>query len=52
MKDIKLPKINRSIGAIHPINQTKEFIIDFLVEIGFDYIDGPEIETENFNFEI
>jgi len=52
MKDIKLPKINRSIGAIHPINQTKAFIIDFLVEIGFDYIDGPEIETENFNFDM
>ena len=51
-KDIKSPIASKSIGSFHPINQTKEFIIDFLVDMGFDSIDGPEIETEEFNFDM
>ena len=51
-KDIKPPKIKKSVGSSHPINQTKDFIIEFLEDIGFDLIDGPEIETEEFNFDM
>ncbi len=50
--DIKPPKAIRSVGSSHPINQTKEFIINFLVDMGFDLIDGPEVETEEFNFDM
>jgi len=51
-KDIKSPKAIKSRGSTHPINQTKDFIIEFLVDMGFDLIDGPEVETEKFNFDM
>ena len=50
--DIKPPKILKDFGATHPVNQTKELILDFLSSIGFQVIDGPEIETEEFNFDM
>ncbi len=51
-KDIKPPKIEPEYGAIHPINQTKEYICEILQSIGFKPIDGPEIESEKFNFDM
>ncbi len=50
--DIKPPKISKSLGSLHPINQTKNLIFDFLMQHGFEIIDGPEIETEEFNFDM
>ncbi len=50
-KDI-LPKINLEKGGFHPINQTKDFILNILEDLGFTHIDGPEIETEKFNFDM
>ena len=44
-KDI-LPKINIEKGGFHPINQTKDFILNILEDLGFTHIDGPEIETD------
>ena len=46
------PEINRTLGSIHPINQTKDYILDFLNSLGFEIIEGPEIETEEFNFDM
>ena len=51
-KDIKAPKILKNFGAHHPINQTKYSILKFLQNKGFEVIDGPEIETEKFNFDM
>ena len=51
-KNIKPPKIIKSPGALHPINQIKDHIQDFLVNIGFEIIHGPEVETEEFNFDM
>ena len=51
-KDIKPPKLVKSVGALHPINQVKDYILDFLMDLGFQIIDGPEIETEDFNFDM
>ena len=45
-KDIKPPKIIKNNWAIHPINQTKDYILEFLADLGFEIIEGPEIETE------
>jgi len=50
-KDIKPPKIFQEIGAKHPINQMKDFIMEYLSSLGFEIINGPEIETEEFNFD-
>jgi len=51
-KDILPPKITKDKGAIHPINHMKDSIMNLLVSYGFEIIDGPEIETEEFNFDM
>ena len=51
-KDIEPPKLNKNSGSPHPINQMMDSIMAFLYEIGFEVIDGPEIETEKFNFDM
>ena len=51
-KDIILPKIIRTVGSNHPINSAKDFIMQSLLSIGFEIIDGPEIETEEYNFDM
>ena len=51
-KDISAPKIIKDRGSIHPINHLKDSIMDQLVSFGFEIVDGPEIETEKFNFDM
>jgi phenylalanyl-tRNA synthetase alpha chain len=51
-KDINLPKIHFQEGSIHPINQMKYSILNLLNSFGFQIIDGPEIETEHYNFDM
>ena len=51
-KDIIFPEIFPEIGTIHPINNMKDSIMSFLVSLGFKIIEGPEIETEEFNFDM
>ncbi len=46
------PKINNDIGNIHPVSSTLISIISILESYGFSTIYGPEIETENFNFDM
>ena len=40
------------MGALHPINQVKDFLISLLQDYGFTEVDGPEIESEEFNFDM
>ena len=51
-KDIKPPKIRPDSGSLHPINITKDLILNLLVSYGFEIAQGPEIETEEFNFDM
>ena len=51
-KDISPPDLSKEIGALHPINHMKESIMSLQVSLGFDIVDGPEIETEEFNFDM
>ena len=46
------PKLNLEPGSVHPINQTKKYLLDILSSIGFNTINGPEIETEQYNFDM
>ena len=39
-------------GNAHPINNIRDFLISILENIGFEHIEGPEIETEKFNFDM
>ncbi len=51
-KDIHAPAIKYEQGAIHPINQIKSYIIERLESYGFNPIVGPEIESEEYNFDM
>ena len=51
-KGILSPKLVKDRGSLHPINYMKDSIMDLLVSFGFEIIDGPEIESEEFNFDM
>ena len=39
------------VGHIHPLTKVTRKINDIFSEMGFSLIDGPEIETEHYNFD-
>ena len=49
--DVTLPGRGQSTGGIHPVTRTIERMEDFFTEIGFDVVEGPEIESDYYNFE-
>lgn len=49
--DISIPGTKKEIGSLHPINSALEDLIDIFRSMGFDVVDGPEIESEYYNFE-
>jgi len=49
--DITLPGRGESAGTLHPVTQVKLRVNDYFSRLGFDIVDGPEIETEFYNFE-
>jgi phenylalanyl-tRNA synthetase alpha chain len=49
--DVTLPSTRRPIGARHPITILAEHIADTFVAMGWELAEGPEIETEQFNFD-
>jgi phenylalanyl-tRNA synthetase alpha chain len=50
--DILPPKIVNDRGSVHPINNMKDSIMSLLVSFGFEIVEGPEVETEEFNFDM
>ena len=52
LDSIQPPKIIIGEGTLHPINQTKDYLLNLLEEIGFKQVHGPEIESEEFNFDM
>ena len=52
LDNIQPPKVIVGNGTLHPINQTKGYLLNFLEEMGFKQVYGPEIETEEFNFDM
>ena len=49
---INPPAISKDVGTLHPINQTKDYLLNLLAQIGFQEVHGPEIESEDFNFDM
>ena len=49
--DVTLPGRAKTIGGVHPVTQTNERMEDFFSAIGFDVVEGPEIEDDYHNFE-
>jgi len=49
--DITLPGIYRPLGAEHPVVRTMNEIVGVFRAMGYSVAEGPEIETDYFNFE-
>jgi phenylalanyl-tRNA synthetase alpha chain len=49
--DITLPAIRRPLGAEHPIIKTMNEIVSVFRNLGYSVEEGPEIETDYYNFE-
>ena len=48
--DVSLPGRVRSMGGLHPVSLTLERIEQIFGSMGFEVAQGPEIETDWFNF--
>lgn len=48
--DATLPARTKTFGKIHPLTKTTEETYTILSEMGFEFVTGPEIETDFFNF--
>lgn len=50
--DVTLPGRGQSLGNLHPVTQVRQRIEDFFTRIGYEIVDGPEIEDDYHNFEL
>jgi phenylalanyl-tRNA synthetase alpha chain len=49
--DVTLPAPGIRPGSLHPITQIQNEIEDLFTSLGFAVLDGPEVETEEHNFD-
>ncbi|HZN58575.1 MAG TPA: phenylalanine--tRNA ligase subunit alpha [Planctomycetota bacterium] len=49
--DISLDAGRREVGNLHPTTQIQHEIEDIFTSMGFDILDGPHVETDEYNFE-
>ena len=49
--DVTLPGRRVPLGRKHPITQTLDEIIDIFSHLGFEVVEGPEVELDYYNFE-
>ena len=48
--DVTLPGRGLAVGGLHPVTRTMERIEALFRSLGFEVADGPEIETDYYNF--
>jgi phenylalanyl-tRNA synthetase alpha chain len=49
--DVTLPAPGVRPGSLHPVTQLQQEIEDLFTSLGFAILDGPEVETEEHNFD-
>ena len=50
--DISLPGSQLPPGTIHPLTMIREELEDLFIGMGYSVAEGPEVETDHFNFEL
>jgi phenylalanyl-tRNA synthetase alpha chain len=50
--DVTLPGRPPSVGRLHPTTLILKQITDFFVSMGFQVVEGPEVERDLYNFEL
>ena len=49
--DVTLPGRQVELGSLHPVTKVLERIVQFFASIGYEVVEGPEIEDDYHNFE-
>jgi phenylalanyl-tRNA synthetase alpha chain len=49
--DVTLPGRGEQPGSLHPVTRTLRRIEDFFGGLGYEVAEGPEVETDYYNFE-
>ncbi len=49
--DITMPAKEVKPGKLHPLNTVLDDMINIFQSMGFDVVDGPEVETDYYNFQ-
>jgi len=49
--DVTLPGRGQRPGGLHPVTRTLQRLESLLTQIGFEVVEGPEIESDYYNFE-
>ncbi len=49
--DVTLPARHRRQGSIHPVSQVTEEVTAIFADMGFSVAEGPQIETDFYNFD-
>ena len=49
--DVTLPGRSRRQGTIHPVSQVTEEVTAIFADMGFAVAEGPQVETDWFNFD-
>ena len=50
--DVTMPVEGRSAGSLHPMSIVLEQLLDIFTGMGFEAVEGPEIEYDHYNFEL
>ena len=48
--DITMPAVKNETGSLHPTTLIRQQMIDIFTGMGFDVFEGPEVETDYYNF--
>jgi phenylalanyl-tRNA synthetase alpha chain len=49
--DVSLPGRRSALGSLHPLTQITQRICDIFTRMGFEVVEGPEVESDYYNFE-
>lgn len=49
--DVTLPGKKKELGHFHPLRSTENKMIEIFVNMGFDVVEGPEVESIHNNFD-
>ena len=50
--DVTMPVEERSAGSLHPMSIVLEELFDIFTGMGFEAVEGPEVELDHYNFEL
>ena len=50
--DVTLPATKIKVGGVHPITKVINDVEELFISMGYDVLDGPEVESDLYNFEM